>query len=94
MRWVSILRERTGRPARRARASRRQVAEEIEDRGIDLIGAFLPGQVAATGQHHLGVERGDELLEIRQQLVCAGESNRQVASPAMPRERSRLLRTG
>src|SRR6266852_4846265 len=57
--------------------SARQAAEEIDHRGVDLAWALLLCPVAAAGEHLDVTQCGDEVLEVGQKLVHAGEGDHQ-----------------
>src|ERR1700684_3282911 len=59
--------------------SARQAAHKIDDRGVDLVRALLLSPMAAAGQHFYATRGGDEVFEIREKLVGAGERDHHVA---------------
>src|SRR5882757_5602421 len=69
----------------------RQAAEEADYRGIDLGRALLLGPVTAAGEHLYVAQCWNEVPEVGQQLVHAGESDHHVAIAGNVKRRNRHL---
>ena len=63
----------------RSLAIRLQVAEEVEDGGVDVGGALLLGPVAATGEEGRAMKLGHPLGETGEDQVHAAEGDNQIA---------------
>src|SRR5215212_12171259 len=59
--------------------SARQAADEIDDRGIDLVRPLLLGPVTATSEHLYAAQSRYEAFEIGQELIHAGSGRHEVA---------------